>query len=180
MLENVILGLLLEQPMSGYDIKKTIDSSFGFFLKASYGSLYPALKRLTEKSYVSVMETENSKNKKIYTLLPSGKETFLTWLAEPIETPRNELLGRIFFYDHLDEATREQRLSEYLYRLEQEIKGLGTVQQIVSQELASLPNPGDYYYRVSVLFNGISQLTLVKEWIQNIKERNDLHVPNSK
>ncbi|GGH37022.1 PadR family transcriptional regulator [Paenibacillus segetis] len=180
MLEYVILGLLMEQPMSGYDIKKTIDSTVGFFLKASYGSLYPALKRLTEKGHLSVIETENSKNKKIYTLLPSGKELFLNWLAEPLETPRNELLGRIFFYDHLDETTREQRLTEYLYKLEQEIKGVGMVQQIVSQELAVLPNPQDYYYRVSVLYNGLNQLTMVKEWINNIKERNDLNATNSK
>lgn len=42
MLEYIILGLLMEGPMSGYEMKKTIDSSVGLFYRASYGSLYPA------------------------------------------------------------------------------------------------------------------------------------------
>ncbi|MBP1915903.1 hypothetical protein [Lederbergia galactosidilytica] len=39
MLEFILLGLLLEQPMSGYDFKKTIDYTVGFFYQSSYGSL---------------------------------------------------------------------------------------------------------------------------------------------
>ena len=37
----VILGLLLEGSLSGYDIKKIIDTRFSFFWSESYGQLYP-------------------------------------------------------------------------------------------------------------------------------------------
>lgn len=97
LLEYILLGMLMEGTMSGYDLKKTIDSTVGTFYKASYGSLYPALKRLADKGMVTLTETDNSKNKKLYTLLPSGRIAFLEWLSGPMQSGRNEQLIRIFF-----------------------------------------------------------------------------------
>ena len=47
MLESIILGMVSDNDFTGYDIKKLIENGIGVFYKASYGSLYPALKRLT-------------------------------------------------------------------------------------------------------------------------------------
>ncbi|MNO96842.1 Transcriptional regulator PadR-like family protein [compost metagenome] len=178
MLEYVILGLLMEGSMSGYDLKKTMDSSVGFFYKVSFGSLYPALKRLTDKAMVSVTDLEDSKNKKIYTLLPGGKEAFLIWLASPLELSRNDHLSKVFFYDYLDEAIRQQRLMEYKSKLDDQINQIEAVQQIVSGELQNVPNPENYYYRVSVLTYGLNFFNMEKQWIQAIQERNDLNHVN--
>ncbi|AJS57304.1 PadR family transcriptional regulator [Paenibacillus sp. IHBB 10380] len=180
MLEYIILGLLMEGKMSGYDLKKTIDSSVGFFYKASFGSIYPALKRLTDKALVSVEEIEDSKNKKLYSLVPAGKESFLIWLSGPIELSRNDHLIRIFFYDHLDEDIRQQRLTEYEVKLDHEIHHLQAVQQIVAGELKEIEEPENYYYRVSVLANGLQFYSMEKQWIKDIKGRKELdHVnPN--
>ena len=46
MLEMAILGLLKEQPMHGYDLRKRLRSDFGLLSSLSFGSLYPALARL--------------------------------------------------------------------------------------------------------------------------------------
>ena len=42
----VILGLLSVRPMSGYDMKRFVDHSTRFFWAASYGQIYPVLRRL--------------------------------------------------------------------------------------------------------------------------------------
>ena len=42
----VILGLLSLRPMSGYDMKRIVDHSTRFFWAASYGQIYPELRRL--------------------------------------------------------------------------------------------------------------------------------------
>ena len=42
----VILGLLAVRPLSGYDIKAIVDRSTRFFWAASYGQIYPELRRL--------------------------------------------------------------------------------------------------------------------------------------
>ena len=45
MLELAILGLLLESPMHGYELRKRLTGLLGAFRAFSYGSLYPALRR---------------------------------------------------------------------------------------------------------------------------------------
>ncbi len=46
MLELAVLGLLQEQPLHGYELKKRLGETLGFLWGVSYGSLYPALRRL--------------------------------------------------------------------------------------------------------------------------------------
>ncbi len=46
MLELAILGLLKEQQMHGYELKKRLTEALGPFSSVSFGSLYPALNRL--------------------------------------------------------------------------------------------------------------------------------------
>ena len=174
MLEFLILGLLMEGKMSGYDLKKTMDSSVGlFYSSASFGSLYPALKRLTDRGLLGITELENSKNKKLYELLPEGRKAFMDWLAQPLELSRNELLGKIFFYDYLPEETRSMRLNEVQYKLANEIGRLEAVRQVVSKEIEAIARPQDYRFRVSVLTYGMNYYRMVDQWLREIKERKD-------
>ena len=46
MLELAVLGLLLESPMHGYELRKRLTGLPGAFRAFSYGSLYPALRRM--------------------------------------------------------------------------------------------------------------------------------------
>ena len=50
--DYVILGLLAEQPLSGYQIKKIIDIRFSFFWSESFGQIFPALKSLASEGFV--------------------------------------------------------------------------------------------------------------------------------
>ena len=52
MLEMALLGLLKEQPMHGYDLRKRLRSDFGLLASLSFGSLYPALGRLEAEGAV--------------------------------------------------------------------------------------------------------------------------------
>jgi len=45
-LELAVLGLLKDQPLHGYELKKRLGETLGFLWGVSYGSLYPALRRL--------------------------------------------------------------------------------------------------------------------------------------
>ncbi len=51
-LEMAILGLLKEQPMHGYDLRKSLRSDFGLLSSVSFGSVYPALSRLEAEGAV--------------------------------------------------------------------------------------------------------------------------------
>lgn len=56
MLELAILGLLQEQELHGYELKKRLGETLGPFSGASFGSLYPALRRLESSGAVKAVE----------------------------------------------------------------------------------------------------------------------------
>jgi len=99
--QEVLLGLLTVEPMSGYDLGQSIRASIGFFWNESYGQIYPNLKKLAAAGLVAA-KTERQKGKpdrQVYSITPSGREHLKKWLAvEPqSEVPRNELLLKLFF-----------------------------------------------------------------------------------
>ncbi len=56
MLELAILGLLKEQELHGYELKKRLSDTLGFASGVSFGSLYPALARLEAAGAVKAVE----------------------------------------------------------------------------------------------------------------------------
>ena len=56
MLELAILGLLKEQALHGYELKKRLAEMLGPFSGASFGSLYPALRRLEAAGAVEAVQ----------------------------------------------------------------------------------------------------------------------------
>jgi DNA-binding PadR family transcriptional regulator len=60
MLELAILGLLKEQELHGYELKKRLSDTLGFASGVSFGSLYPALARLERAGAVKAVEASDS------------------------------------------------------------------------------------------------------------------------
>ncbi len=56
-LELAILGLLKEQELHGYELKKRLSDTLGFASGVSFGSLYPALARLEAAGAVKAVES---------------------------------------------------------------------------------------------------------------------------
>lgn len=171
MIDNVILGILMEGPQTGYGLKSTIEQSVGFFYTASYGSLYPALKRLAEQGAISLVETDGTKNKKLYTMETAGRKQFLEWLGEPLTRNRNEHLLKFFFYDYLEDSLRKERLAAFHGSLREELGRLAVVKQIVDKETEALENPEDYRYRLSVLTYGFRYLEMAERWLGDLREK---------
>jgi DNA-binding PadR family transcriptional regulator len=59
LLELAILGLLHEQELHGYELKKRLGETLGPFSGASFGSLYPALRRLEAAGAVKAVEAND-------------------------------------------------------------------------------------------------------------------------
>jgi DNA-binding PadR family transcriptional regulator len=98
----VILGMLAWGPMSGYDIKAAVDKSVRFFWAASYGQIYPELRRLSEAGLVEgETEPQSGRRRTVFSLTEGGRAALERWLAhEPkaFET-RDEALLKLFFTD---------------------------------------------------------------------------------
>src|SRR6478672_9298852 len=96
----VILGLLSYAPMSGYDMKAAVDRSTRFFWAASYGQIYPELRRLEREGLIEGEDVPNGgRTRRVYRLTKSGREALREWLlgsTTGIEL-RDESLLRLFF-----------------------------------------------------------------------------------
>lgn len=100
----VVLGLLALKPRSGYDIKAVVDRSTRFFWAASYGQIYPELRRLEEEGLVEGEDRPNGgRSRRVYSLTPAGRDALVEWLFGDTVTIelRDESLLRLFFADAL-------------------------------------------------------------------------------
>ena len=69
----VILGFLSIGPRSGYEIKATVDRSTRFFWAASYGQIYPELRRLESEGLIEGEEAPNGgRARRVYRLTAAG------------------------------------------------------------------------------------------------------------
>ena len=95
MLEYIILGFLMGCAASGYDLKQYMAESTSYFFYASYasyGSIYPALKRLEERKLIlSEEKVTGGKFKKLYSITEEGRGVFLTWLKQPVRFAKTRL-----------------------------------------------------------------------------------------
>ncbi len=97
----LILGLLSEQPLTGYEIKKIVDIRFSNFWSESYGQIYPTLKKLESTGLITVnrLNTDTKKERKQYSITESGLNVLKEWLSKPVEKEivRFELLLKLYF-----------------------------------------------------------------------------------
>jgi DNA-binding PadR family transcriptional regulator len=106
----VLLGLLAQKPRSGYDIKAVVDRSTRFFWAASYGQIYPELRRLEQEGLIAGEDAPNGgRSRRVYHLTENGRDELRAWLMGSTVTIelRDESLLRLFFADALP---REQAL----------------------------------------------------------------------
>jgi DNA-binding PadR family transcriptional regulator len=128
MLDFAILGILTDGPLHGYELKRVLaDSEHGFWT-VSFGSLYPALRRLEKKGFVSV-GTDGGPRRKVYQLTAEGKAYF----QELLETPGAAEEDRAFtlklsFFRYLDPDSRigvlERRRAHLTARLAESRKSM--------------------------------------------------------
>ncbi len=100
----VILGLLSIGPRSGYEIKATVDRSTVFFWAASYGQIYPELRRLESEGLIKGEDASNgARARRVYRLTDAGRQELKAWLlGRNVKMElRDESLLRLFFADAL-------------------------------------------------------------------------------
>jgi DNA-binding PadR family transcriptional regulator len=109
----VILGMVSREPRSGYEIKTVVDNSTRFFWAASYGQIYPELKRLSEAGLVEGVDASTGERKRTrYAITADGEAELKDWLRQPPETAelREEGLLKLFFSGVLKPAEAVETL----------------------------------------------------------------------
>lgn len=101
-LAHVILGLLQQEGMTGYELKnQCFDQTIAHLWPADQAQIYKTLDKLVEKGWVTcIVEMQrNRPNRKVYSVTEAGKIELLRWLQchQPLPTIRELLLIQLFF-----------------------------------------------------------------------------------
>ena len=138
--DYVILGLLAERPLSGYQIKKIIDIRFQFFWSESFGQIFPALKSLTVQGLVEEcpLEAPGGHAAKMYQITPAGKAALIDWLSQPVEKEslRLEILLKTYFSGYAAPEAMLAHLSAFEESHSRQLHILGLFQE----ELMRIPD----------------------------------------
>ncbi|MCA1961497.1 MAG: PadR family transcriptional regulator [Desulfomonile sp.] len=122
-IRSILLGFLMHDSMTGYDLKKAFSISFSFFSGLSYGSIYPALRKMEKQGLISkrLEIRSDGPNRKIYTITDAGKAAFLDALRVPLprDQPKSPFLMRLFFFTHLSPEERQAIVVNYLSFVEE-------------------------------------------------------------
>ena len=125
-----ILGIVGFGAQTGYDIKRLVDESIRFFWAASYGQIYPELRRLEDAGLIEGKSSPTGgRKRKEYRLTEAGRAALVGWLATPDYTLelRDESLLKLFFADAL---TLQQALDQLRLRKEGHEQFLAVLREI--------------------------------------------------
>lgn len=83
-LRHVLLGLLTQGPLHGYDLKKAYDLRFPSAKPVAFGQVYSALAKLTEAGLTEIArtQTDGGPERTVYAITSSGTDHLQSWLNE--------------------------------------------------------------------------------------------------
>ena len=128
---KVILGFLSRENLPGYDIKLRVDDSTRFFWAASYGQIYPELKRLEEEGLIQGTDSPHGgRARRVYGITDRGRTALASWIMDTGSTVelRHEGLLKVFFADAIDSP--EDRVAV--------LEAMAQVHRVQDEELAAV------------------------------------------
>lgn len=162
----VLLGLLQEQPLTGYEMKQLIDIRFRFFWNESFGQIYPELKRMEADGLVSVSDESGARNQKRYRLTETGRRELKLWLTQPNEKEsiRIELLLKVYFakYGSSDILASQIKQFKEAHTVDY------TILKAFEEELHSIPDPeGNHQDILRVIEFGVKTNEAYLSWCED-------------
>jgi DNA-binding PadR family transcriptional regulator len=129
-LELAILGLLLESPMHGYELRKRLTGLLGAFRAFSYGSLYPALRRMQTDGLIAEDATPEGavlrRARRVYQLTDAGRQRFTELVADtgPQNYTDDGFGVHLAFFNRTPAAARMRILEGRRRQVEERREGL--------------------------------------------------------
>lgn len=170
-LRNVILGYL-EQPASGYDIKRAFDRNLSHLWTAETSQIYGTLRSM-EKEGLLTSTTEKSPrgpDRRVYRRTSAGEKEFATWLEADPELSRERLsvLSQIHF---LSRSRDPHQTGAFLARVrERFVERLEQYEALKARESESV-GESDALFDNLALDLGLKTLRARVEWCDEVIER---------
>lgn len=163
----VILGLLQEEELSGYEIKKIINIRMSFFWQESFGQIYPELSKMKEEGLLEIADSESSGKSKLekirYRITSHGRAELKQWMEAENEKDhiRSEFLLKMYFATEENNDEIKRHLEEFKQEAEQKVYLFTLFQQELTR-IADMHN--NHRQILKVIDLGLRQAKLYAEW----------------
>lgn len=171
-MDTIILGILMTQRLTAYEIHVIIRRNFQAMCSGSLGSTQVTLKKLESQGAVTVQEVvEKNIRKRRYSITEMGRDLLLEWLRQPLDITKtkNIDLGKLLLLGFVPAAERQSLIEQTIQQLECELAELETLRQGIheqaeqKQSVNRLQNDDEYQ-------NGIRRITANDNMVKNIAD----------
>ncbi len=83
-LAYALIGLTIQEPRSGYALRKVFETTPIGIFSSSPGSIYPALKKLVENNLLTQNESAQQQTKPVYHPTDLGRKWYYDWVTMPV------------------------------------------------------------------------------------------------
>jgi DNA-binding PadR family transcriptional regulator len=174
----VLLGLLKEKSLYGYELKHIIEEHMGDWTNIAFGSIYFALNKLNQDGFVEKISEEkvgNRPSRSIYKITEKGKNEFISLLREiwqKIDKEYYSLDIAIAFSKVLSKDEIKKYIKDRIISYEENLKYLNKhkLEQLSRKEV---PKSAKVVFSHSE-YHMIAELNWLKELLNDLENENIL------
>ncbi|MCL1863087.1 MAG: PadR family transcriptional regulator [Defluviitaleaceae bacterium] len=200
-MEDFILGLLMVNKITAYQIHQLIKNNYEGICSSSLGNIQRALKILHAKGFV--IFTEEGK-KKIFEITNDGRKQFMSWISSPprLTKAKNMETGKILLLGFLSPEKRLEMVDAQIKEIESELEYMLAIEAVVEEqeksvdikefrknhvaqnkeyfdEVLKVTEKEDVFslfediskFAILTLRYGIDEIKFHLEWLKNIKDK---------
>jgi len=172
-IEMAVLGILKGGSVHGYELKKQLHAQLGQFWQFSYGSLYPAIKRLEKTGAVERVYPKDGVKRRlnVYRITSKGEKLFDKLIAEHSAVDDARFSIKMAFFRYMNTAERVELLERRRAYLADKLVDLRGKLKAYRERLDA------YTYRL--MEHGVDTTSADLEWVDRLiaEEKSELGGP---
>ncbi|WP_167097016.1 PadR family transcriptional regulator [Mycobacterium sp. DL592] len=159
-LRYAALGLLAQQPGSGYDLLKRFEYSMANVWPATQSQLYGELNKLADSGLIEVSDI-GPRGRKEYRVTEAGREDLLRWMANAQDDPpyRSAELLRVFLLGEMPPGQAREHIQAVADQADAEHKRYEQLRDSVDWD----DSDGDFYGRAALEY-GLRAQAMEADW----------------
>jgi DNA-binding PadR family transcriptional regulator len=167
----VILGLLRERPLYGYELKQIIEEHMGDWTNIAFGSIYFALGKLAEEGFIEQVAIEQEgrrPSRSVYQITEAGQAEFLRLLREvwsEVERHYYAIDIGLMFTEALPREEVKGFLRERIAQLE------GIVRHVAEHRAEQMAQPEVPALAAAVFDHGLTHFRAELDWTQDLLDK---------
>ena len=167
----VILGLLRERPLYGYELKQIIEEHMGDWTNIAFGSIYFALGKLAEEGFIEQVAIEQEgrrPSRSVYQITEAGQAEFLRLLREvwsEVESHYYAIDIGLMFTEALPREEVKGFLRERIAQLE------SIVRHVAEHRAEQMAQPEMPALAAAVFDHGLAHFRAELDWTRDLLDK---------